>query len=106
MKDKNAMVIAYDLVIDGKATTLCGNLGLSDRAVKKQPTVCDECKCVKFRAYIVLGAEEGPMIWECKKCHKRFPKYTLIKMEKLLKKVKHLWTNPDDWGHVEKGDYN
>ena len=106
MKNKNAMVIAYDLIIDDEAQTLCGNLGLSDAACVDMPSKCDKCKCIKFRAYEILGSEPGPMIWECKKCQKRFPKYSLVKMEELLRKVKPLWTNPDDWGHVDKGDYN
>ena len=103
---KEAMDISIDLVINAEADTLCGTLGLSSHVYEKKPDNCPDCRCIKFRSYELLGAESSPIIWECKKCHHRFPKYRLAKMEKILKTVKHLWTNPNDWTHVNKEDYN
>ena len=101
------MAIALDLVIDEDAETLCDGIGLDHNHIyTKQPKKCPECSCVRFRAYEVLGSIELPIIWECRKCQSRFPRFALDKMETLLEGVQGLWTNPNDWGQVSKGDYN
>jgi ribosomal protein L37AE/L43A len=106
MKDKGAMAIALDLIVDQSATTLCAKLDLQLQVYEEKPSICPECRCKQFREYEILGALPEPIVWECKKCEIRFPKYSLDKMEGILKKVQGLWTNPEDWGHVSKKDYN
>ena len=105
--NKEAMSIAVDLIIDDDASTLCDGLGLDHEHIyNEQPRSCPECSCIRFRVYEVLGDKPEPIIWECKKCQSRFPKYDLVTMEELLSKVSGLWTNPQDWSTVPKKDYN
>ena len=101
------MAIALDLVIDDHASNLCDGVGLDHNHVyEEEPAHCPECQCVRFRAYEVLGSLPKPIIWECKKCQSRFPRYPLKRMEELLESVQGLWTNPEDWGPVAKGEHN
>ena len=101
------MAIAVDLVVDDGASTLCDGVGLDHNHIyKDKPKKCPECCSVRFRSYEILGSIPEPIIWECKRCQSRFAKYPLEEMEDLLKQVVGLWTIPDDWGKVAKGDYN
>ena len=104
--NKGAMAIALDLIIDDSAATLCQGLALDQHVYEERPDACPDCKCKKFREYEILGAIPEPIIWECKKCGIRFPKYPHDTMEIILEKVQGLWTNPADWCHVAKKDYN
>lgn len=100
------MAIALDLIVDESAPTLCKGLCLDSEVHEKIPKECPDCKCKSFREYEILGALPEPIIWECKRCGIRFPKYPLDTMEAILDRVKGLWTNPSDWCHVAKEEYN
>ena len=100
------MAIAIDLIIDSEASTLCQGLCLENNVYEDKPDECPDCKCKRFREYEILGAIPEPIIWECRKCGIRFPKYPIDTMEQILDRVKGLWTNPEDWCPVPKKDYN
>ena len=107
--NKGAMAILLDLVIDKSAPTLCESLGINTGLYYWEgdfQCIENDCGCRKFREYEILGALPEPMIWECKKCQARYGKYPTEKMEEILSKVQGLWTNPSDWDHVSKVDYN
>ena len=100
------MAIALDLIVDHNADTLCEKLDLEHEHYNIKPESCPRCSCKKIREYEILGALPEPIVWECVKCEARFPKYPLGAMEAILEKVSGLWTNPEDWSHVAKKDYN
>ena len=104
--NKGAMAIAIDLIIDSDANTLCQGLCLDSHVYEDKPSECPDCKCRMFREYEILGSLPEPIIWECRKCGIRFPKYPIDTMELILEKVRSLWTNPDDWIPVSRKDYN
>ena len=105
---KEAMAIAVDLIVDDEAETLCDGIGLDHNHIyTEMPDKCPKCKSVRFHGYEILGSSVPEIImWECRRCESRFPKFPLDKMETILEEVQGVWTNPNDWGHVSKGDYN
>jgi hypothetical protein len=98
--------VLVDLV-KRKSKTNTGRLAVSkDFIFVEKPTECPACEGTDFRGYEVLGAYDGPLLWECSHCEMRYPRFSIEKMERLLEKVAHLWTNPNDWGYKPKDEFN
>ena len=106
-KDESVYAVLFDLVRIKSGKSFTGKLAVSkDFVFDKEPTECPACENHEFRGYEVLGAYDGPLIWECTHCDMRYPRFHIEEMEKLLLKVTHLWTNPNDWGYKPKDEFN
>ena len=59
-----------------------------------------------MKAIEVLGAIDEPILWGCLKCDALFLKFSRSKTEVLLANAMGLWTNPQDWGYIERDLFN
>jgi len=97
------MIILEDLVVDNYADSVIESIGVDNgEAFKKKPKKCLHCQSSQINAIEVLGAIEEPILWGCLKCDALYLKFSRSKTEVLLANAIGLWTNPEDWGYVER----
>ena len=97
------MIILEDLVVDNHADSVIESIGVdNEETFSKKPKKCLHCKSPHIHAIEVLGAIEEPILWGCLKCDALYLKFSRSKTEVLLANAMGLWTNPEDWGFVER----
>ena len=97
------MIILEDLVVDSHADSVIDSIGVdNEESFKKKPKKCLHCKSTHINAIEVLGAIEEPILWGCLKCDALYLKFSRSKTEVLLANAMGLWTNPQDWGYIER----
>ena len=61
---------------------------------------CSQCNSRKISKIEVLGAYDGALFWNCEDCLKLHLRFSPAYTEKLLRKARCLWSNPNDWGET------
>ena len=93
------LTICGDLVCFPDKKDMVSKVGIiGTNHFSKKP---DECPCCNSEAVLgieVLGATPGVLMWQCMKCDERYLRFSKLKTNKLLLKVKDTYTVPDDWG--------
>ena len=69
---------------------------------KHRPSSCPHCHSKEIIGIEVMGGKEGVLLWECEKCNDVFLKFDKDITEKGLQKARTCWTNPNDWGEIDK----
>ena len=107
-EDTNKMILVVDLV-----DKLRGNL--VEQLVHKKdltcvfdvmPDVCPHCHSDEMHGIEIMGARNGVLLWECKECLDVYLKYDKDRTEKELQGASEYWTNPSDWGHCPRSEFN
>ena len=97
------MIILEDLVVDNHADSVIEQIGVeNNESFADKPKKCLHCKSTSIKAIEVLGAIDEPILWGCLKCDTLYLKFSRSKTEVLLANAMGLWTNPNDWGYVER----
>ena len=65
---------------------------------------CTQCNGKNIIKLEVLGAYNGTLFWNCNDCLKLHLRFGAAYTEKLLKRARNLWTNPNDWGETGRKD--
>lgn len=101
------MILLEDLIVDNQSDSLVESIGVeNNESFEKRPKTCDYCKSAHMKAIEVLGAIDEPILWGCLKCDALFLKFSRSKTEVLLANAMGLWTNPQDWGYIERDLFN
>ena len=101
------MIILEDLVVDNYADSVIEKIGVdNEESFKNKPKKCLHCKSSHMNAIEVLGATDEPILWGCLKCDALYLKFSRSKTEVLLANAMGLWTNPQDWGYVDRDLFN
>tara|TARA_R100001594_G_scaffold111823_1_gene146665 strand:+ start:59 stop:373 length:315 start_codon:yes stop_codon:yes gene_type:complete len=78
-------------------------IGIDDKkSYKNRPKECPNCNRKTIAGLEVIGAYDSSLIWQCMKCGDRFLKLSRIKTLNLLEDATSAWTNPNDWGEIDK----
>ena len=90
-------------IVDKEGGDIIENIGIEDNnTYETRPKKCPSC-CKKTMTGIeVLGAYNSSLIWQCMKCGDRFLKLSRTKTLNLLEDATSAWTNPNDWGEIDK----
>jgi ribosomal protein L37AE/L43A len=105
MKDR--MIVFEDMIESHTGDILC-DVGINEKynAFRNRPKKCPECKSHSMRGIEILGAYDGPIIWGCLECGNLLRRFSIKRTEKMLKQVKDTFTNPDDWGFLERSEFS
>jgi len=78
-------------------------IGIEDvKSYKTRPKECPSCSKKNMAGLEVLGAYNSSLIWQCMGCGDRFLKLNRTRTLKLLEDATSAWTNPNDWGEIDK----
>ena len=69
---------------------------------KTRPKKCPSCSKKSVAGLEIIGAYDSNLIWQCLKCGDRFLKLSRIETLELLEDATSAWTNPNDWGEIDK----
>ena len=101
------MILLEDLIVNNQADSVIDSIGVeNEECFKDKPKSCLHCKSRHMEAIEVLGAIDEPILWACLKCDALFLKFSRSKTEVLLANAMGLWTNPQDWGYIERDLFN
>ena len=75
---------------------------IGNKAYINKPDECPSCCKNTIAGVEILGAHDSSLIWQCMKCGDRFLKLSRTKTIELLEDATSAWTNPNDWGHIDK----
>lgn len=90
-------------IIDKEGGTILERIGvIPDKSYKSKPKKCPSCDKKSMADIEIIGAHSSSLLWQCMACGGRFLKYSGKKTEKLLEDATEAWTNPNDWGQVDK----
>jgi ribosomal protein L37AE/L43A len=105
MKDR--MIVFEDMIESHTGDILC-DVGINEKynAFRNRPKKCPECKSHSMRGIEILGAYDGPIIWGCLECGNLLRRFSIKRTEKMLKQVEDTFTNPDDWGFLERSEFS
>ena len=79
------------------------NIGVVDNTeYKTRPKKCPTCSKSSIAGLEILGTCDGSLIWQCMKCGDRFLKLNRKETLTLLENATSAWTNPNDWGEIDK----
>ena len=104
----NKLIMLEDLVDELKGSFVTQLIKRRDLSVvfNKKPEVCPHCQSDEISGIEVMGAQDETLLWECTKCLCIYLKYDKVYTEKELETASVFWTNPKDWGHRPKSQYN
>ena len=74
----------------------------SEERYEIKPKTCPNCKKSAIAGVEILGAHKKSLIWQCMKCGDRFLKLSRTETLKFLEDATSAWTNPNDWGEIDK----
>ena len=74
----------------------------SDKLYKKRPKLCPSCSKKSIAGLEIIGTYDSSLIWQCLNCGDRFLKLSRTETLKLLEDATSAWTNPNDWGEIDK----
>ena len=90
-------------ITDKEKGDLIDKIGIeSSKLYKTKPTKCPTCDKKSIAGLEIIGAYESNLLWQCLKCGDRFLKLSRTKTLKLLEDATSAWTNPNDWGEIDK----
>ena len=64
---------------------------------KEEPLECYYCGCDDIIGIEIIGAIEGPIIWECKHCNEHMLRFTRTKTERLLQSAPEIDITQKEW---------
>jgi ribosomal protein L37AE/L43A len=101
------LTICGDLVCFPDRKDMVSKIGiLGTKRFSIRPHSCPCCNSEAIMGIEVIGTHDGSLIWQCMKCDERYLRFTKIKTNKLLEKVRDTYTCPDDWGYLPREDFN
>lgn len=74
---------------------------VEDTVFRKTPKQCLHCECRKFDTLELVGVHDKPLFYECVACGTLHLRYKRGWVEKQLKKLDGLFTNPNHWEEPE-----
>jgi len=90
-------------ITDKNKGDIIENIGINDKkSYKTRPKVCPSCSKKTIAGLEVIGAYDSSLIWQCMKCGDRFLKLSRTRTLSLLEDATSAWTNPNDWGEIDK----
>ena len=90
-------------ITDREKGDIIDKIGVEDnKSYKKRPERCPSCTKKAIAGLEIIGACDGNLIWQCLKCGDRFLKLSRTETLELLEDATSAWTNPNDWGEIEK----
>jgi ribosomal protein L37AE/L43A len=90
-------------ITDKEKGDLIDKIGIeSSKLYKTKPAKCPTCDKKSIAGLEIIGAYESNLLWQCLKCGDRFLKLSRTKTLKLLEDATSAWTNPNDWGEIDK----
>ena len=90
-------------ITDKKKGDIVERIGIeNDKSYKTRPKKCPSCSKKSIAGLEVIGSYDGSLFWQCMKCGERFLKLSKRKTIKLLEDATSAWTNPNDWGEIDK----
>jgi Zn ribbon nucleic-acid-binding protein len=104
----NKIIMLQDLVdkLNGRMVIQIVKHRDMNTIFKHRPKICPHCQADGIIGVEVMGAEEHVLLWECSECQCVYLKFDKDVTEKELQEAREYWTNPDDWGHCPKSEYN
>ena len=103
------MILVVDLVgeLKGNLTKQLVETEYRQDVYNENPEVCPHCLTKGISGIEIMGADkEGILLWECDECNSIYLRFDLSQTEEELQTAKAYWTNPSDWGHRPKSEYN
>ena len=101
------LTICGDLVCFPEKKDMVSKIGvLGTKPFNKRPEECPCCNSKAVMGIEVLGAYSGSIIWQCMKCDERYLRFSKLRTNRLLLKVKDTYTVPDDWGYLPVEEFN
>ena len=101
------LTICGDLVCFPEKKDMVSRVGiLGTKPFSKRPSECPCCNSEAVMGIEVIGAYPGSIIWQCMKCDERYLRFSKLKTNRLLLKVKDTYTVPEDWGYLPVEDFN
>jgi ribosomal protein L37AE/L43A len=90
-------------ITDKKKGDIIEKIGVEDnKSYKERPERCPSCTKKAIAGLEIIGTYDDNLIWQCLKCGDRFLKLSRTETLKLLEDATSAWTNPNDWGEVDK----
>ena len=90
-------------ILDKEGSTILERIGVTpEKSYESKPKECPSCEKKSMADIEIIGAHESSLLWQCMACGGRFLKYSEKKTEQLLENATEAWTNPNDWGEVDK----
>ena len=74
----------------------------SNKEYKTKPEKCPSCGKGSIAGLEIIGTHDSSLLWQCIKCGDRFLKLGRTKTLELLEGATSAWTNPNDWGEIDK----
>jgi ribosomal protein L37AE/L43A len=90
-------------ITDKEKGDLIEKIGVEDnKSYKERPERCPSCTKKSIAGLEIIGVGNCSLIWQCLKCGDRFLKLSRIETLELLEDATSAWTNPNDWGEIDK----
>ena len=90
-------------ITDKDKGDLIDKIGIEDtKPYKTKPAKCPTCDKKSIAGLEIIGTYDGNLLWQCLKCGDRFLKLSRTETLKLLEDATSAWTNPNDWGEIDK----
>ena len=105
---RKTRMIVFEDMIESKTGDVLKDIGINEKynAFRNRPKECPECNSHSVRGIEILGAYDGPIIWGCLECGNLLRRFSIKRTEKMLDAVKETYTNPDDWGFMERSEFS
>ena len=90
-------------ITDREGSDIIERVGVDDsKSYKNKPKECPSCSNKSIAGLEVIGAYDSSIMWQCVGCGDRFLKLSRTRTMKLLEDATSAWTNPNDWGEIDK----
>ena len=90
-------------ITDKETGDIVERIGIeSNEEYKTKPKKCPTCDKKSIAGLEIIGTYDGNLLWQCLKCGDRFLRLGRNETLKLLEDATSAWTNPHDWGEVDK----
>lgn len=90
-------------ITDRDEGDIVDRIGVEDtKSYKSKPEECPSCSKKEIAGLEVIGAHHSSILWQCIGCGDRFLKLSRTRTLKLLEDATSAWTNPNDWGEIDK----
>ena len=97
------MFVLLNDITDKEKGDIIERIGIeSSKSYKTKPKECPSCNKKAIAGLEIIGTFDNELIWQCLKCGDRFLKLSRTKTLKLLESATSAWTNPNDWGEIDK----
>ena len=99
----NKLFVLLNDITDKKKGDIVERIGIeNDKSYKTKPKKCPSCSKKSIASLEIIGAYDSELLWQCLKCGSRFLKLSRTETLELLENATSAWTNPNDWGEIDK----